>query len=95
MHYSDGNVANLVMIEIPDRLVGFFKIARSRESSNYPTQSVNSAVDIGAAERGPLSHVYSRIYCFKNASKIEKQKGHTQQRTTAPGALFEVKRKRK
>ena len=59
---TDGNVANLVMIEIPDRLVGFFKIARSREeASNYPTQSVKSAVEIDAAERGPLSYIAGYI----------------------------------
>ena len=34
LHCTDANVANLIMIEIPDRLVGFFKIARSRQASN-------------------------------------------------------------
>ena len=52
---TDGNVANLVMIKISDRLVGFFKIARSREeASNYPTQSVKigtHSVHVGSHQK--------------------------------------------
>ena len=62
LHCTDGNVANLIMIEIPDRLVGFFKVARSRqEASNNPTQSVNSVVEIDPSERGPLSYIAGYI----------------------------------
>ena len=61
LHCTDGNVANL-MIEIPDGLVGFFKVARSRqEASNNPTQSVNSTVKIDPSERGPLSYIAGYI----------------------------------
>ncbi len=50
------------MIEIPDRLVGFFKVARSREeASSNPTPSLNSAVEIDPSERGPLSYIAGYI----------------------------------
>ena len=38
LHCTDANVANLIMIEIPDRLVRFFKIARSQQASNNSSQ---------------------------------------------------------
>ena len=47
LNCTDRKVANLIMIEIPDRPVGFFKIAQSREeASSNPTQSLNSTVEI-------------------------------------------------
>ncbi len=62
LNCTDGKVANLIMIEIPDRLVGFFKVARSREeASSNPTPSLNSAVEIDPSERGPLSYIAGYI----------------------------------
>lgn len=58
LHCTDGNVANLIMIEIPDRLVGFFKIANSREEArNNPTQPESKTIELDPSERGPLSYI--------------------------------------
>ena len=61
LHCTDANVANLIMIEIPDRLVGFFKIARSRQASDNSSQEVTNAVEIDPSERGPLSYIAGYI----------------------------------
>lgn len=64
LHCMDANVANLIMIEIPDRLVGFFKIAQSREEAkNNPTQTTSSATDfeLDPSEQGPLSYITGYI----------------------------------
>jgi hypothetical protein len=70
------------MIEIPDRLVGYFKISNSREEArNNPTQpeAESKTIELNPSERGPLSYMsHRRIYRFKDASKIKKQKGYMQ-----------------
>lgn len=64
LHCTDGNVANLIMIEIPDRLVGYFKIANSREEArNNPTQpeAESKTIELNPSERGPLSYIAGYI----------------------------------
>jgi hypothetical protein len=51
---TDGNVANLILIEISDRLVRFFKIVQPKHlTSSNSKQLVNSTVEIDP-EHGPL-----------------------------------------
>ena len=64
LHCTDGNVANLIMIEIPDRLVGYFKISNSREEArNNPTQpeAESKTIELNPSERGPLSYIAGYI----------------------------------
>jgi hypothetical protein len=66
LNCTEDNVANLIMIEIPDRIVGFFKISQSRE--NAKTKQTYSGADIEAditqlnpSENGPLSYIAGYI----------------------------------
>ena len=77
LHYTDATVANLIIDEISDHLVGFFKIAQFREGAkNNLTKTSSSATDfeLDPSEQGPLSYItgyiVSKIY-QKSRSKRE------------------------
>ena len=56
---ADFRVANLIMIHIPDHLVGFYN-TNSRQTANKGSTSVvlvEQAIEINPAERGPLSYI--------------------------------------
>lgn len=79
---ADQNVANLIMIEIPDRLVVFFKEARSRKEADKATTSVpttSNPIELDQSERGPLSYIagyiISKIYqTFRNRKDTSNEK---------------------
>ena len=54
------NAANIIMIEIPDRLAGFFKISQTREGSAEPTTALNE-LKLNPSEHGPLSYIAGYI----------------------------------
>ncbi len=56
----DTNAANIIMIEIPDRLAGFFKISQTREGSAEPTTALNE-LKLNPSEHGPLSYIAGYI----------------------------------
>jgi hypothetical protein len=60
LNCPDSNAANIIMIEIPDRLVGFYKIqARSGDKSTETTTASDFKLD--PSERGPLSYIAGYI----------------------------------
>lgn len=61
---EDYKAANLIMIHIPDHLVGFYNINRARiTTTQTPQDSKANVIAIDQAERGPLSYVASYIVC--------------------------------
>lgn len=62
LNCPDSNATNLIMIEIPDRLVGFFKVCQHREKAGAkPTETNTSDIKLDTSERGPLSYVAGYI----------------------------------
>lgn len=65
LNCTEDNVANLIMIEIPDRLVGFFKISQSRENATKQTywdaDMEADTTQLHPCERGPLSYIAGYI----------------------------------
>ena len=64
MHCEDSNVANLIMVEIPGRLVGYYKIAIAREKAKgQPKGSLpqTTAPELNSSERGPLAYIAGYI----------------------------------
>ena len=60
LNCPDANAACIIMIEIPDRLAGYFKLRRIREQSEIrPT--VTSDIKLDPSERGPLSYIAGYI----------------------------------
>ena len=60
LNCPDANAACIIMIEIPDRLAGYFKLRRIREQSEIkPT--VTSDIKPDPSERGPLSYIAGYI----------------------------------
>lgn len=56
------HAANVIMIEIPDRLAAFFKLCQNREqagTTSMPTTAYNLKLD--PSERGPLSYIAGYI----------------------------------
>ena len=45
LNYPDSNAATIIMIEIPDRLAGFFKVCLNRENSCTTTASNDLKID--------------------------------------------------
>ena len=65
LNCPDANAACIIMIEIPDRLAGYFKLRLIREQSEIkPT--VTSDIKLDPSERGPLScvagYIVSKLY---------------------------------
>ena len=56
---GDFKVANLIMIHIPDHLVGFYNISQMRDNGEG-SPAAEQAVKINPVERGPLSYVGGR-----------------------------------
>lgn len=74
LNCQDYRTANLVMIEIPDHLVGFYNV--SRQTRAQTTHESTSKPELSPAERGPLSYVagyvVSKLY---QASRKKKETG--------------------
>ena len=58
----DSNAATIIMIEIPDRLAGFFKVCQNRENSCTTTAS--NDLKIEPSEQGPLSYIAGYIVSY-------------------------------
>lgn len=62
LNCPDSNAANVIMIEIPDRLAGFFKICQHREEARAkPRTTTTSNLKLDPSERGPLSYIAGYI----------------------------------
>ncbi|CAB3991924.1 Hypothetical predicted protein [Paramuricea clavata] len=56
LNCPDSNAANLIMIEIPDHLAGFFKVCQHRKKA-----TTTSDLKLDPSERGPLSYIAGYI----------------------------------
>ena len=59
LNCPDSNAATIIMIEIPDRLAGFFKVCQNREKVCATTASSDLKID--PSEQGPLSYIAGYI----------------------------------
>ena len=60
LNCPDSNAASIIMIEIPDRLAGYYKLRRIREQSEMkPTATIDVKLD--PSERRPLSYIAGYI----------------------------------
>ena len=59
LNCPDSKAATIIMIEIPDRLAGFFKVCQNRENSCTTTAS--NDLKIEPSEQGPLSYIAGYI----------------------------------
>ena len=80
LNCPDLNAANIIMIEIPDRLVGFFKI----EARAKPTMTTTSDLKLDPSERGPLSYIAGYI-----VSKLYQKTRNKQDSDTELQALLQ------
>ena len=79
LNCPDSNAATIIMIEIPDRLAGFFKVCQNRGKSCTTVASNDLKID--PSERGPLSYIagyivsklYQKSRCKKNDANKEFQ----------------------
>ena len=55
----DSNAVTIIMIKIPDRLAGFFKVCQNRENSR--TTRASNDLKIEPSEQGPLSYIAGYI----------------------------------
>ncbi len=67
LNCADFRVMNLVMIHVPDHLVGFYNVSQIKDKSKS-TPVAAQAMQINPAERGPLSYIggYVVSKLFKN-----------------------------
>ena len=56
LNCTDFRVTNLIMIHLPDHLVGFYNVSKTGDTSTY-TPVATQAMQINPAERGPLSYI--------------------------------------
>ena len=72
LNCPNSHAANVIMIEIPDRLAAFFKLCQNREETKTTT-ACNLKLD--PSERGPLSYIagyiVSKLYQKSRKSKNE------------------------
>ena len=64
LNCPENNVGNLIMIEIPDHLVGFYKISQVQEDAKKTPTSTSSStktIEISPHERGPFSYIAGYI----------------------------------
>ncbi len=62
LNCPDSKAASLIMIEIPDRLVGFFKVCQTREEARFkPAAAMKSDIKLDPSEHGPLSYIAGYI----------------------------------
>lgn len=61
LNCPDSNAANLIMIEIPDRLAGYFKVCQNRPEATTKPTTIASDLILDPSERGPLSYVAGYI----------------------------------
>lgn len=63
LNCPDSNAANLIMIEIPDHLAGFFKVCQHREKAAAKPTGTTTTIDLklDPSERGPLSYIAGYI----------------------------------
>jgi hypothetical protein len=62
LNCPDSKAASLIMIEIPDRLVGFFKVCQTREEARFkPATAMKSDIKLDPSEHGPLSYIAGYI----------------------------------
>ena len=71
LNCTDFRVTNLIMIHIPDHLVGFYNVSQIREKSES-TPVAAQAMQINPAERGPLSYIGG--YVISKLFKKSKEK---------------------
>ncbi len=67
LNCADFRVTNLIMIHVPDHLVGFYNVSQIKDKSKS-TPVAAQAMQINPAERGPLSYIggYVVSKLFKN-----------------------------
>ncbi len=67
LNCADFRVTNLIMIHVPDHLVGFYNVSQIEDKSKS-TPVAAQAMQINPAERGPLSYIggYVVSKLFKN-----------------------------
>ena len=77
LNCPENNVGNLIMIEIPDHLVGFYKISQVQEDAKKNPISTNSSstktIEISLHKRGPFSYIagciISKLYQTSRSRK--------------------------
>lgn len=69
LNCQDFRAANLIMIHLPDHLVGFYNVDQTRQAQETTVESV---VQIDPAERGPLSYIGG--YVISKLFQINKRK---------------------
>ena len=80
----DSNAASMIMIEIPDRLVGFSKVCQNREEAiTKPTTTSTVNLKIDQSELGPLSYVAGYIVS-KLYQKYRNRKNEYDEELLAP-----------
>ena len=81
LNCPDSNAANVIMIEIPDRLATFLKVCQNREvleearTTGIPTTTAACNLKLHSSERGPLfyiaGYIVSKLHQKSRKSKNE------------------------
>jgi hypothetical protein len=79
LNCTNSNAASIIMIEIPDHLVGHFKVCQERELAKTKPTISTSDIKLDPSERGPLSYVagyiVSKLYQKSRNTKAKPDEG--------------------